>query len=274
MQLPGRDPMHPRPTAGRPRRTGLPTAIERLEPRTLLAAATLLRDINPGGDARFNEPVAVGPAFFFSADDRAHGSELWKTDGTPEGTVLVEDIRPGPEGSIPRTLTAVNGTLFFVADDGATGSELWRSDGTEAGTGRVKDANPGSGSGAGIDFRMAELNGTVIFTGDDGSGPRLWRSDGTEAGTAPFAPGANIWSVAPFGGAVALSLHGYAYRTDGTASGTYPLAPDGIRDSDGRMVPAGGKLYFCGADVSADSAILWVSDGTPGAAHPVSDKVK
>ena len=39
---------------------------------------------------------------FFMANDGATGYELWKTDGTAAGTVIVKDINPGIANSLPR----------------------------------------------------------------------------------------------------------------------------------------------------------------------------
>lgn len=77
------------------------------------------------------------------ADDGGAGAELWKSDGTQAGTVLVKDIRPGPGGSNPEGLVNVNGVLFFRANDGVNGYELWKSDGTKTGTVLVRDIRPG-----------------------------------------------------------------------------------------------------------------------------------
>ena len=45
-----------------------------------------------------------------------HGVELWKTDGTTAGTVLVNDMNPGSGAATPGNLINLNGTLFFTVD--------------------------------------------------------------------------------------------------------------------------------------------------------------
>ncbi|MBR9970880.1 ELWxxDGT repeat protein [Magnetospirillum sulfuroxidans] len=85
---------------------------------------------------------------FFAATDGTNGTELWKSDGTAVGTVMVKDINPGSSSSSPNHLTNVNGTLYFSATDGTNGTELWKSDGTAVGTVMVKDIRTGTvGSG-------------------------------------------------------------------------------------------------------------------------------
>ncbi|HEV7519122.1 MAG TPA: hypothetical protein VGR07_22760 [Thermoanaerobaculia bacterium] len=66
-----------------------------------------------------------GGALLFAADDGLHGLELWRTDGTGKGTLLLGDIHPGPAASSPGPFTVVGDRVFFGADDGVHGRELW-----------------------------------------------------------------------------------------------------------------------------------------------------
>jgi ELWxxDGT repeat protein len=119
------------------------------------------------------EFTPVGGTLFFRAQDAAHGMELWKTDGTPPGTVLVRDVVPGADSSDPKGLTVAGGRLYFSARDGLHGRELWTSDGTARGTRRVQDIAPGPSSSS--PSQLTPLADHLFFTADDGvTGRELW----------------------------------------------------------------------------------------------------
>jgi ELWxxDGT repeat protein len=119
------------------------------------AGTVVVDDIAPGvaGSAPTDITYAVGPELsspnqvlvYFSAQDAQHGRELWKSDGTAAGTVLVDDIDPGPAGSNPTDITPLTGTTaMFAADDGTHGREPWTTGGTAATTSLYADLNPGA----------------------------------------------------------------------------------------------------------------------------------
>ena len=213
------------------------------------ARARLVRDINPGSPSALrlgsNPPFSyltdVDGTLFFVARDGFRGWELWKSDGTKAGTVLVKDITLRG-GSAPYLLTDVGGTLFFEANDGVHGSELWKSDGTETGTVMVKDIRRGSRSGFPLWLSqsrfvfMGGAGGTLFFSVADGShGLELWKSDGTEPGTVM------VKDINPTGGSF---IHG--------------------------LTAVGDKVYFS-ADDGTHGWELWRSDGTEARTVLVKD---
>ncbi len=103
----------------------------------------------------------------FSALDRDHGRELWRTDGTPAGTVLLADILPGPVSSDPEGLTRAGGHIVFSVQDGIHGRELWTTDGTASGTRLLEDIAPGGASSSPRSFTA--VGGKLFFTADDGT---------------------------------------------------------------------------------------------------------
>jgi ELWxxDGT repeat protein len=99
---------------------------------TIGTPAYLVKNINGASSGSPSMLTNVGGTVFFTASDLfTTGRELWKSDGTDAGTVLVKDITPGPVSTDIASLTAVGNTLFFLTD---SNKSLWKSSGSAAGT--------------------------------------------------------------------------------------------------------------------------------------------
>jgi len=157
------------------------------------AGTNLIKDIftgstgSPGPSVDYDyTPDGNGGVYFKTAGNTAlTDRELWKSDGTAAGTVLVKDIYPGTNTSEidGSSKVLVNGILYFSAAEPNLGRELWRSDGTAAGTYMVKDIYPGMFLSS--EASIVSVVGNIIYL--QATTPtylrELWKSDGTDAGT-------------------------------------------------------------------------------------------
>jgi ELWxxDGT repeat protein len=64
----------------------------------------------------------------FIADDGVSGYEIWKSNGTSSGTILVDDISGDSGSSSPRTMRLVGTKLYVVAATSANGLKLFSLD--------------------------------------------------------------------------------------------------------------------------------------------------
>jgi ELWxxDGT repeat protein len=225
----------------------------------------------------------VNNTLFFAANDGINGMELWRSDGTEAGTVLVKDINAGFSNSSIGYLTDVNGTLFFVANSGTSGTELWKSNGTAAGTVLVKDIRPGSMGSNPSD--LVNANGILFFTADNGSnGVELWKSDGTDAGTVlvkdiksgsasgypqSLAAMNDIVFFAADNGVKGIEL----WKSDGTTAGTTLVKDIWSGSNDGYpfdLTVIGADLYFSANDGGSGTE-LWKSNGTSSGTVQIKD---
>src|SRR5207247_10380157 len=120
--------------------------------------------------------VEAGGIVFFTADDGVNGIELWRTDGTPAGTMLVKDIDP-LASSRPSSLVDFNGTLFFAASYFSAGQKLFQSDGTAAGTVPVKDVNVPGRTDAAISAITVVGSALFFVVNRIDTRAELWMSD-------------------------------------------------------------------------------------------------
>lgn len=133
-------------------------------------------------DHLVNANIILNDTLYFVASEALHGSELWKTDGTLQGTTLVKDINKGAGDSQAGSFVGVDNIFYFLANDGVHGRELWKTDGTGKGTKMVKDITAGSASSEIVS--LTRLENEVIFLVYTGNTSfKLWRSNGTAKGT-------------------------------------------------------------------------------------------
>ncbi len=98
-----------------------------------------LPDIETAARASF---LGVDDQLYFSATDGVHGYELWQSDGSADGTVMVKDIHRS-DGSNPYYLVQVERALYFAANDGIHGYELWKYVPGDSGPGGIRTVIPG-----------------------------------------------------------------------------------------------------------------------------------
>jgi ELWxxDGT repeat protein len=86
----------------------------------------------------FSAEVEYNNLLFFKAKTFENGREIWRTDGTTDGTIRLKNINPGNGDDVnaPSPIVVLNNMLYFFAFDGNSYA-LWQSDGTESGTQKV-----------------------------------------------------------------------------------------------------------------------------------------
>ncbi len=219
-----------------------------------------------------SEVVELNGAVYFSATDGINGRELWRSDGTRNGTTLLIDIVRGIVGSNPSQLTVVSNKLYFTATTSSRGTELWESDGSAGGTRLVSDIRPGTASSS--PQSLVAVGKTLYFTADDGThGRELWKvASGVASLVRDIRNGSNASSptnLVAVGNVLYFSAHDDVngrelWKTTGSSSGTTIVRNINPRTNSSNpafLVNVGGTLYFQ-ADDATNGRELWKSDGT------------
>jgi len=223
----------------------------------------------------YNNRLVIGDTFYFVGDTPAAGKELWKSDGTAAGTMMVKDLYVGAGGAYPREFANINGLLYFKMIDESNRRRLYLSDGSSSGTYKVSDYGGKSLVALGnkvfmigdtpradlyviennITTRLSQNKGTltnfnahsirkvgehILFVNEDITyGEELWVSDGTVAGTT-----------------LLLDLN-----KDDKDAIVYRDFVDVIADPQ-RFASINGNYYFTVTSSQANGNELWQSDGT------------
>jgi ELWxxDGT repeat protein len=253
------------------------------------AGTHIVKDIHPEDlDSRIVangttfEPVPMGDIALFRAVPVGEEGQLWRTDGTEEGTYHVET----PGVYLDGYLTQIAGFEEFALFTGigkGTGVELWRTDGTTAGTHLVRDINNGPTDSSASEF--ATMGGRLFFQAQDAEfGNEIWMSDGTNEGTQilkdiiPGPGGSNPYPFRVSGSqlfftALTEDTGRELWVSDGTTEGTRMVLDIAAGPKSGKpysIFPSDGGIFFS-AERSDIGEELWFSDGTAGGTRLVKD---
>ncbi|MDJ1481273.1 T9SS type A sorting domain-containing protein [Cytophagaceae bacterium YF14B1] len=231
----------------------------------------IVKDINPGVGSSYpnsfsGNPLTLSGKLLFTAYDLDHGTELWSSDGTEEGTTLIKDIAVGTGSSSPHNFRVIGNTMFFSCWNPNYSESLWKTDGTASGTQKLKELGQNKYNLGLYIEQSVSLNNTMLF---EVAGGGLWKSDGTEEGTAKIKDLGGIDNMITVGTNVYLIvLPSYLgqyqlWKSDGTEAGTI-LVKENMGDSDKTpqlLGEANGKLVFI-METADYGRELWISDGT------------
>ena len=247
------------------------------------------------GKVEFNIEQTPSSVYLFDWDDGTHGIELFRSDGTLNGTYILKDINPGANYSNPGIGAKIGDVTYFSANDGLHSTELWRTDGTVEGTYMLKDINSGDDDGS-FPYYFTSIDSNVYFfamsgdnNGSSNKGEKgIWKSDGTSGGTV-LLENFGDFSNTSFGAPGYLHAFGdkLMFLKDDAAGGGYQWEP-WIKPLDGLSVKLKdiktgdeGSGFKCEIILnskcygSADSweygSEIWVSDGTSGGTNILKD---
>ena len=146
----------------------------------------MVKDIKPGAaggvSATLGGLTNFNNTLYFAPDDGINGVELWTSDGTDAGTVMVKDIKAGDAKQFAiRTFSYWEYPVFFCYRFSAGCSALekrWNSRRNSIGKRTQSSGNIGVGLSP---FNFTLVNGDIFFVAIDALlNSVLWKTDGTQ----------------------------------------------------------------------------------------------
>ncbi len=140
-------------------------------------------DVDVGPSGQFTAGVkpqwaAANGLLYYSATTAANGTELWRSDGTRNGTFLLSDLTPGAASSSVSNLTEFKGSLYFTVSNGSD-HYLYKSDGLAANTINLGQV----ASGAAPKYFTVAGDNLYFVSQTVADGIEIRRTDGSIGGT-------------------------------------------------------------------------------------------
>lgn len=249
-------------------------------------AFSLVKEFAPGSsNGQVSVVGALNNKLLLVANDGNTGSEVWISDGTTSGTVLLKDIAAGSNDAFPTNFFFAGNLCYFNAYDGSQFA-LWVTDGTTAGTNMfynnnatllqavsnraillttsnnlisvaipsgttttlLSGVNPITSTTKGF---CTTTNGNLYFvmTNTVSSNYDIWKSDGTPSGTSVIKNlPAYPYLFTPVDSIVFFTYQSYGRLMRINSHTQKTDTVDASLTAIGEMFPYGGGLYISGYD--------------------------
>ncbi len=254
------------------------------------AGTRLVIDWDPNRGSFLGDLVSLGSRVAYVAFIPSYGEEPVLSDGTPNGSHIVDVNVLVGRGSTPDHLTPMGGDLYLFGS-GLPGSGLYRIDTTRRSASLLASLlwqpalePPIVAAGSRLFFRGVERSAASTTSA------QLWVSDGTAAGTLPLRNLRRGLDAPRFGRLTAVGGNAIfavddgivgqePWQSDGTTPGTHiaanvhaSAATQGRGSAPTFFLPARHATVF-DADDGQRGREPWRTDGTAAGTQPLADLV-
>lgn len=224
---------------------------------SLAAPLKLIKELPGNPQSALDFPIAQAQTQLFSLQATPTNRELWRTDGTAQGTTRVKSIAT----PVMQFFGTLNGRAFFQVEGDR--NPLWQANGKTA------SPIPAFGTGA-IPFNSTTVLGNNLLVPLQRSDrAELWTTNGTtskrikqwsyNSGFAWTPQFPTTVGNQTFFSMVNAKQQWRLGRTDGTTQGTIELPQ--VNPAAQSVTPANNRVYFEG-ETPEEGFEWWTSDGT------------
>ncbi|WP_462221311.1 hypothetical protein, partial [Ferruginibacter sp.] len=252
---------------------------------TIAQNPLLLKDVFPGATGSgIQQIVKTSNYTFFNAEDNDPDADrgLYRTDGTPAGTIKLNLTYPTYISTKAEKLTALGNKVVFAGDNFPNYGEIWCSDGTQTGTIALERFQPTRPNTTPV-VELSAMGAYVYYSVIDNSNNALLKkTDGTPGGTSlvynfsAYAAVPQVVFLTPVNGILYFIVYDAGgtgvdqlWRSDGTTAGTFMVFDFGLNQYVASYLMVAGNNMYVMIVTPGTGNVLWKSDGTAAGTVPV-----
>jgi ELWxxDGT repeat protein len=234
------------------------TTLAQPLPRAISTPLKLVKELPGGPQGLFETAIALDQTQLFTLNTNSNTRELWRTDGTAQGTSRLKVLKP--DGATVQFLAVTGKRAFFQVDD----NRVWQTNGTTVsgipaiGLGTIP-FNTGTVLGKQLLVPVQGLDRTELWSTNGLASKRIKQWSYQSAGIAWTPQYLTTVGNQTFFSMLNSQQQWRLGRTDGTTQGTIELPQ--VNPAAESVTPGKNRVYFEG-ETPEKGFEWWTSDGT------------